>query len=189
MHTVHVITLCCFFFSFWIGFWLQFPAGDLNGFSTNSCTDDHVVPFNWNVLGKEWVGIRQCENATMLIHIKIKFFLPQQKNHLNSSRMMEMIHDLFILYTGTLPLPALAPSLCTVQFWLRLETCSNLFTWRHLVAGYWSTYGGQAGGTDPTGMLSCVPFTLKIPPNTWVRLLCRGKTVRRTKQSRSKGKQ
>ena len=138
-----------------------------------------------------WAGIRQCENATILIHIKIKFFLLQQKNHLNSSRMMEMIHDLFILYTGTLPLLALAPSLCTVQFWLRLETCSNLF--KSLEDIWWlATEARMVAKRAVRILLECflVYHSLwKYLKIFWVRLLCRGKTVHRTKQSRSKGKQ
>ena len=41
------------------------------------------------------------------------------------------------------------------------ETCSNLFAWGPIPSpvltsgGHWSTYGWQASGTHPTGMLSC----------------------------------
>ena len=47
-------------------------------------------------------------------------------------------------------------------WWPRLETCSNLFTWRPtppqgalVSVGYWSTYGWQVDGTRPAGILSC----------------------------------
>ena len=43
-------------------------------------------------------------------------------------------------------------------WWPSLETCSNFFTWGPLpvlTSGGRSTHGWQAGGTHPTGMLSC----------------------------------
>ena len=68
----------------------------------------------------------------------------------------------------------------SVICWSRLETCSNLFTWRPLAtdtcwprpyipsANIWwlatDTFGGRAGGTHPTGMLSC-------PQNLWTQQL------------------
>ena len=49
-------------------------------------------------------------------------------------------------------------------WWSRLDTCSNLYTWgphstvspepTHADTWWLATYGGQEGGTDPSGMLS-----------------------------------
>ena len=56
-----------------------------------------------------------------------------------------------------------SPLLMITQDWRPVQTCSldDLTVqaanqcW-HLVAGYWSTFGGRAGSAHPTGMLSCL---------------------------------
>ena len=74
---------------------------------------------------------------------------------------------------GTYPLPLQLTSgghrlrhWTTDIWWSSLVTCSNLLTWGHTPApspplvltfsgGHWNTYVWQAGGTLPTGVLSC----------------------------------
>ena len=53
---------------------------------------------------------------------------------------------------------ALPPA--TDIWWPSLETFSNLFTWGLVLTSgsHWSTYSWQAGGTHPTGLLSCTMF-------------------------------
>ena len=60
--------------------------------------------------------------------------------------------------------PTLPPPLYSSNiWWWSLDTCSNLFIWgppQLVTSGgchwKWSTYSVQAGGSDPTGMLSCL---------------------------------
>ena len=77
-----------------------------------------------------------------------------------------------------LPLPPLPPldirpgdlPPTTDIWWISLETCSNLFTWGPTPPppppqpvltsgdGHQNTYGWQAGGTHPTGVVSCSKY-------------------------------
>ena len=63
------------------------------------------------------------------------------------------------------------PSPAADIWWSSLETCSNLFAWGPtpppvLISsgGHWNTYSWQAGGTHPTGMLSCITKSFGFSP-------------------------